>query len=315
MRCNVVPGLLAAMLAGPATSLVGQSMEVRPEPARATLGQPVALHIRVRLPHGMQLIDASAHPLVPPPRGIRILRSDSLTPRGNGEFTSTATVAFYRIGPQPVPTLGLLYRTGPGAPPDTLVHLPVSVEIASMVPAGNPELKDIKPLRPVGGPIWGPAGVLLALTGAALGWLVKRSRVRITAAIPTVVGAIGPFEVALARLDQLAAAASASSNGIEPLYEGLAKVIRDCLTESGAIPHQGLTTAELGQALPDVYAAAGRRGRCEALLGAADLVKFARWRPPHADAQHSLAAARTLIQGWRTALAPIPEPERDHADR
>ncbi len=299
---RVLPGsLVGSILAGLAAVLQGQTMEVRPEPARATLGNPVTLRVSVRLPPGMQLIDVSPHLLVPPPRGIRILRSDSLSPRGKGEYTATATVAFYRIGPQPVPTLALLYRTGPGAPPDTLLHLPVSVEITSMVPAGNPQLKDIKPLQPVGGPIWGPAVGLLALVGAAVGWLFYRSRATITVPIPLVSGPSGPFEIALARLDQLAAAVRASGNGIEPLYDGLADTIRDCLAGTGAIPHQGLTTTELGQALPQAYAATGQRAVCEAILGMADLVKFARCRPPHTEAEHSLIAARALIHGWQIA--------------
>lgn len=307
--------LVGIMLAGVGTAVHGQSMEVRPEPARATLGERVTLHIRVRLPPGMQLIDVSPHPLVPPPRGIRILRSDSLTPRGHGEYTAMAQAAFYRIGPQPVPTLALLYRAGPGSPPDTLLHLPVSVEITSMVPAGNPQLKDIKPLQLVGGPIWGPAAALLALIVAGLAWLLHRGRARIATPVPVVAGPMGPFELALARLDQLAAAAGASSNGIEPLYAGVASVIRDYLAATDAIPHQGLTTAEVGQILPAAFAAVGRRADCEALLGAADLVKFARHRPPRAEADRSIAVARALIHGWGSGRRSAREAESDDAVR
>ena len=54
-------------------------------------------------------------------------RKGSIWPSG------TAVIAFYRLGPQPVPTLTLLYRAAVGAPPDTLLHMPVSIEITREV--------------------------------------------------------------------------------------------------------------------------------------------------------------------------------------
>ncbi len=172
--------LLAGLLgwsAGRPLPAAGQTLEVRAEQTKGTIGDPITLRLTVRLPPGMELIDVSPHTLVPPPKGIRILSTDTLRPTGGGTYTGKARVAFYRIGQQPVPTLALLYRAGPGEPPDTLVHMPVSVEITPILEPGNPPLKDIKPLKAIGGPIWGPLAFLLVMIGGGFWWLRAKGRV------------------------------------------------------------------------------------------------------------------------------------------
>jgi hypothetical protein len=293
--------LLLALLVTPAAAGArAQSLEVRPEQTRATLGDPITLRITVRLPPGMELIDAVPHPLVPPPRGIRVLSTDSLRRIGSGEMTGRAQVAFYRIGPQPVPTLALLYRSAPGSPPDTLVHMPVSVEITPILPAGSPPLRDIRPLAQIGGPVWAPLALLLGLVGAGFWWLKRQARLRDSAPrrldvpVPP-----GPFELALARLVEIEQTARASGNGVVPLYADVSEVVRTCLVEVGALPHTGLTTREVGQLLPPDYAAGGLGAGCVTLLSDADLVKFAKVSPDLPAAERHLAGARALLESWR----------------
>ncbi|HEY7682836.1 MAG TPA: hypothetical protein VH879_09355 [Gemmatimonadales bacterium] len=284
--------------------LQGQVLEVRPEQSAATLGDPITLRITARMPPGMQLIDAAPHPLVPPPRGIRLLATDTLRPHAGGIYTGTARVAFYRIGPQPVPTLALLYRAGPGEPPDTLLHMPVSVEITPILPAGNPWLKDIKPLQAIGGPAWLPPALLMAAILVAFWWLRRRSRLDGSTTQRLDSPPAQPFDRALARLETIERGARASGNGIVPSYTDTAVVVRDLLLEIGAIPHHGLTTPEVGATLPPALAAGDLRARCEALLGDADLVKFARVRPDFAAAERQLARARALLEAWRDTAEP-----------
>jgi hypothetical protein len=303
VRLGIFP--LVGLLAFRPAPVAGQTLEVRPEQTKGTIGDPITLRLTVRLPPGMELIDVSPHPLVPPPKGIRILSADTLRPTGGGTYTGKARVAFYRIGQQPVPTLALLYRAAPGEPPDTLVHMPVSVEITPTLEPGNPPLKDIKPLRPIGGPVWGPLTILLALIGGGFWWLKVRGRIGGPTAgrhVPALEA--GPFDVALARLAVIEHSARASGNGIVPLYAGVADVVRDCLLEVGAIPHRGVTTPEVGGALPPLLAAGDLRGRCEALLGDADLVKFANVKPDFAAAEGQLAHTRALLEAWRRAVEP-----------
>ncbi len=290
---------MVALLGGGPSVVVAQSLELSAERTRATVGDPIVFEVTARLRPGMELIDLYPHTLVPPPRGIRLLGADTLRPMGNGVFRGKARLAFYRVGPQPVPTLALLYRAAAGEPPDTLLHLPLSIEITPILEAGNPTLRDIKPLQPLGGPVWLPLLGLLSLVAAAFAWLWRRTRRRVEVPPPATAPHAGPFDAALHRLSDLEALMQASGNGILPLYSGVSEVIRDCLRQVGAIPHAGLTTPEVGERLPDWLSAPGQRQRCALVLGEADLVKFARVRPDHATAGDYLTRTRELLEQWR----------------
>ena len=302
--------ILAAFAAG-AGPLTAQTLEVRAEQTRATIGDPITLQLTVRLPPGMELIDATPHTLVPPPKGIRLLAADTLRPKGQGTLTGKVRVAFYRIGLQPVPTLALLYRSAPGNPPDTLLHMPISVEVTSILEPGNPPLRDIKPLQAVGGPAYGPLALLLALVGGGFWWLRRRGRLDGSAARRHGAAAVtGPFDIALARLAALEQEARVSGNGIVPLYAGISEVLRDCLLSVGAIPNHGVTTSEVGQALPRSLSTGDLRGRCEAVLQDGDLVKFAKVMPDFTTAEGQIARARALLLAWRVATEP-PSPRAE----
>jgi hypothetical protein len=297
------PLLLAALVFGLAPRAAAQSLDLVPQQTKGTIGDRFTFAVTVRLKPGMELIDAVPHTLVPPPRGIRVLEADTLRADGPGIFRGTATMAFYRIGPQPVPTLALLYRTEPGAPPDTLLHLPISIEIVPTLEPGNPQIRDIKPLQPLSGPVWLQLTALCAGVAAGLWWLARRrTRTLAPAGAPATAG--GPFDAALARLAALEAGMAGNGNGVVPLYAQVAGVVRDSLLDAGAIPHQGFTTGELGPRLPVALAAGGLRDRCEAVLGEADLVKFARVRPDRSTAVDHVARTRTLLEAWRAATAP-----------
>jgi hypothetical protein len=286
-----------------------QSLELKPEQLTANVGDILSVDLTVRLAEGQELIDLAPRTLLPPPEGLRLVAADTLRPEGRGVFTGKVRLAFFRVGRQPVPTLALLYRPAPGAAPDTLVHAPLAIEIIPILPAGNPQLKDIKPLRLLGGPVWGPLAMLLTLVAGGLYWLFRRRGPR-PAPIPKEDPLpAGPFDVALRRLAEMEQAAIASGNGAVRLFGQVAELVRATLLEAGAIPHQGLTTPEVPGWLPARLAAGEQAGRCERLLGDADLVKFARLMPDLPAAQEHLAAARQLLERWRRVA------EGDHAVR
>jgi hypothetical protein len=287
-------------------SAAGQSLEVVPDQPRANVGDVLTLHLTVRLPEGQQLLDLAPRTLLAPPEGMRMVSIDTLRRVRDGEYRGDVRMAFYRIGKQPVPTLALLYRPDPKLPADTLVHAPLSIEIEPVLPAGNQEIRDIRPLLILGGPIWGPLAILLVIVAAGGFWLWRRGRPkearRIAAPEPI---PAGPFDAALARLAALEAASLVSGNGIVPLFDSVAEVIRTALVEAGALPHQGFTTPEVPTRLPPALAAGDLAGRCETLLGDADLVKFARVRPDRDAASTHVNRARSLLEAWRDAAGRV----------
>jgi LPXTG-motif cell wall-anchored protein len=283
-----------------------QTLDLRPESQSARIGDVMVFHVTATLPPGMELIDRVPHLLVPPPRGIRLLSADTLRPGRDRRLVGEARMAFYRVGPQPVPTLALLYRRAPGESPDTLVHRPVSIEIARLLPAWNPPLKDLKPLRTPSGSPWFPWLGVFAGMAVGLWWLRRRRLARASARRVADPDPATTFDLALHRLDQLEQAARASGNGVVPLYAGVAEILRTCLWEARAIPHTGLTTSEVCRVLPPVFVAGQLGGLCEAVLADADLVKFARVRPDLAAGLGAVAMARSLLHAWRDVATPRP---------
>ena len=294
--------LLAILLVCGAVPASGQSLELAPEQFKANIGDVLTIRITARLTEGQELLDFAPRTLLAPPEGMRIVSADTLVRNRNGEYHGTVRMAFYRIGRQPVPTLALFYRPAPGASPDTLVHAPLAIEIIPILPAGNPEIKDIRPLRLLGGPVWAPLAILVTIVVAGLYWLARRNRPAARPrAEPGVPIPAGPFDVALIRLGQLEAASIASGNGIVPLFGEVAELVRTTLVEAGALPHRGLTTPEVPGRLPAALAAGDLAEGCRGLLRDADLVKFARVKPDRTAAALHVSRARRLFEAWRDA--------------
>lgn len=299
--------LLALLLSG--GPLAAQSLDLVPVQARGNVGDILSIRVTARLHPGQELLELVPRPLLPPPEGMRIVSTDTLRQLDDGSWAGTIRMAFYRIGKQPVPTLGLLYRNEPGALPDTLVQAPLSIEIVPLLPAGNPSLKDIKPLERLGGPAWLPLTLLLGGIAAAVTWLFRRRKgvaplwTRRAAAGPP----LTPYAAGVQRLDALEQRISAPAQEIAPSYADVAEILRTALLEAGVLPHAGLTTGELRAALPIELADEGAGDTCAGLLADADLVKFARLRPDLAAARGQIQRARLLLLGWDHRTAPLAQ--------
>jgi hypothetical protein len=299
-------GLLLLLAAGP---LAAQSLELVPVQARGNVGDILAIKVTARLHPGQELLDLVPRPLLAPPDGMRIVSTDTLRQLDDGSWAGTIRMAFYRIGKQPVPTLGLLYRSEPGALPDTLVQAPLAIEIVPLLPAGNPSLKDIKPLERLGGPAWLPLTLLLLGIGATVAWLFRRRRgvaplwARRAAAGPP----LTPYAAGVQRLDALEQRIVQHPLEIAPAYGDVAEILRTALLQARVLPSAGLTTGELRAALPIELADEGAGDSCAGLLADADLVKFARLRPDLAAARGQIQRARQLLLGWDHRTAPLAE--------
>ena len=77
-------------------------------------------------------------------------------------------------------------------------------------------------------------------------------------------------------------------------YEAVADVLRDYL-EAHGVPARELTTTELRWAMPPALMTGSGRRFAE-VFEAADLVKFAHWRPGVAQAEGFVRAAEELLQ-------------------
>jgi hypothetical protein len=292
-----------------AAQLHGQHWDVTPSTARATVGDTVTVSFRIRLDERDLLFDTVPRPAVTPPGWVRIFSVEKLQRQPDRIFIGRARLAFYRPGRQQIPIFQLPFmRSVKGLSRGTLSSDSAGVEIVPVLQsASSATLRDIKEPRPAPGP--DPLELLLGLSAlAAAGWLASRARRRPPASAAPVSGIaampevpLDPYAVALSRLEAIAGGSGAVRD-VARYYAAITDVLRDYLEAQG-IPARERTTTELRWALPPVLLSGAGGRRFETLFGAADLVKFAHWRPDGAQAEAFLHGARELLTRWHAAGA------------
>jgi hypothetical protein len=301
----------------PAAAARSPQLFARRDSGRVTVGDPVTLRIRLRLPAGEQLADATPEFREPLPGGVRLLRVDSLRPAAGGEESGALVVAFFRPGTSHLPPIAIAYRTGRGAPADTAVTGPIAVTVTPVVPEGTGTLRDIRnidaaPISLRSAATVVVAGLAVVLVALLAGRFRRRRRTeRLAASRLALANAPpGPYDAAIARLAVIADDWTARRD-VESHYAQTADVLRRYLSEAHGVPALERTTPELLGALPDRLSVPPARDAAAHLLGAADLVKFARYAPAAPAPAAVLATARSLLSGWDGAGASPGAAEPD----
>jgi hypothetical protein len=279
------------------------------EPARVAVGDSVTVRFRLIINERDLLTDTVPRPVSDLPPGVRVLSAERLQRGADRAFTGSAVLAFYRPGKQQVPAFGLPWAQVVTGHRGVMSHDPVEVEVTSVLPGGNPSLRDIREPEapPSPAPLWAALGAAFA---AGVAWLVARRRRRPRVAVPAPIELQSPptppdpYVVALARLEAIDVERFPTRGEVERHYEAVADVLRGYLETAERIPAPERTTTELLWSLPPRLAESGLRRRVQEILGAADLVKFAQLRPGAAEAAALTRAARELLDHWHQAAAP-----------
>ena len=297
--------VLVAVRPAVAQQDLGHHFSATPSSTRAAVGDPITLAFSVNLHERDLITDSLPRPAGELPDGVRILEVRKLTRRTHRALEGPATVAFYRVGARELPRFEIPFVRVTANMRGTIKSEPGQIEIAAVAPLGNPALKDLKDLEPVGGVDWLPIGVMAAAlavgTLAARRWRRRRRSPGPVAAPASLPARLpDPYEAALARLAAL-----------DPRdLPAAADVIRGCLAHAASVPALERTTAELLRSLPAHLVAEGNRERLKALLADADLVKFAQARTTPQAGPAFLDAARALLTSWR-ASAQLPRGTAD----
>ena len=285
----------------------GQSFEVVPDTANATVGDTITLRFRVRLHERDMLLDTVPRPVEALPAGVRILAVDKLTRGADRVYQGTARVAFYRPGRRAVPVFGLPYmRIVEMIPRATLPSDSAFVEIRAVLPAGDPPLKDIKEAEPSPGSQLVPVLALLGVAAAVALYHARKRRRRPVPLVPEPVvpaptALRTPYDTAVERLNRVEHEGWAAKGDVERHYEAVVDVLREYLEEAEGVAASERTSSELLWALPPHLMGGGLRNRCHDVLSEADLVKFAEVRPSEVSAAGFLRESRLLLAGWHQA--------------
>lgn len=290
---------LGAMLPAPVQA---QRIESTSNAEHPTVGDPVAVQLRVTLPAGAVPLDSSPRLHAPLADGVRVLDPGAWRASG-GALTARVMLAFFRAGSTSTPAFDLAYRRPPSATADTARGAARAMVIVPTLPENAASMRDIKDVMPLPGAerarwIALAAGVVLLVVLGILAWrfrgrAAERADDTVAAATPADAGA-----AAWQELDAIERAGWATSDVVR-YYERVSGTLRRYLERAHGLRALDRTTPEVLGLLPEPLSGGGLREQLARLLEDADLVKFARWRPHAPEAAAFLSRARALLDAWR----------------
>lgn len=299
--CAAFTGATALSATLPAP-LQAQRIESTSNAEHPTVGDPVAVQLRVTLPAGAVPLDSSPRLHAPLADGVRVLDPGAWRASG-GALTARVMLAFFRAGSTSTPAFDLAYRRPPSATADTARGAARVMVIVPTLPENAASMRDIKDVMPLPGAerarwIALAAGVVLLVVLGILAWrfrgrAAERADDTVAAATPVDAGA-----AAWQELDAIERAGWATSDVVR-YYERVSGTLRRYLERAHGLRALDRTTPEVLGLLPEPLSGGGLREQLARLLEDADLVKFARWWPQAPEAAAFLSRARALLDAWR----------------
>ncbi len=272
----------------------------------ARVGEIVTLHMKVHIGNQQNLADRVPSLVGPIPDGVRLVSMDTLSVKRTLEgavLEGNVRFAFYRPGIQDIPPMRLILRPIASDRGQVMEPEPRSIRIVSVLPEGNPSLKDIRdewPRQPVN-----PWLVVLGVAGAGVAvWAVRRllaRRVpRPAAPLSPRPVASGPLAQALAELDALSKRRLYETD-VTAHYDAVAEILRRYFIEVAPATTRAQTSTEMLRALSRM-SSNGAWHTTRDVLGGADLVKFAGEKPGAVEASRWTDRAREALTAWSSTL-------------
>ncbi len=221
-------------------------------------------------------------------------------------------ISTFEVGKFQIPPIAVQYSI----PPDTVWHTlkseAIKIEVESLAPSAEGDIKDIKP--PVELPFdWKPlvrdglAGLLILLLlglGVYFWWRKKSGKPLLPqkAEPPR-----PPHEIALEALETLSKSGLLEKNQVKAYYSEISDIIRRYVAGRFGIDALDLTSTELLDELRQVALDDSVFEKISDLTDLADLVKFAKYRPTDEENARVLALAFDFVNETKVVAAPEEE--------
>ncbi len=279
-----------------------------------TVGDQFTLRLKATYPAEGEIV----LPALPREWGpFEVLDQRALPTVENQDGTRTAareaTVTLWTPGAHPTPDLDVRYRTADDK--QTIAVPPLTVTVASVLTEDDVEKRDLKPQATLPRPFpwpWVLGGLSLIGLVGVWGWLwyTRWRRSPDAPAAPVIVDLRPPEEIAYHELDRIAAIDLPSQGDMKGHYTLIADCLRQYVQGRYHLPALDRTTWELMTMMRRASANRdlidrGHTGLLRELLEEADLVKFAKVRPPVAQARDAVERARHFV----TITTPAPPAE------
>lgn len=240
-------------------------------------------------------------------------------PAPPGETAWTVKVRPFATGDLTFPALSLSYRlvdgggegapVGPGAAAQSVATEPAIIHVRSVLPEGDHPPAGIKDpwwlRRSWWSVILGALAAILLGAAVVAAWRRYRRRLRAGPAAPAAaaVPEEPPYERALRELEALLAGDLLARGKLKEFHIALSEIIKRFLAGRYRFDALDRTTAEVLADLSRSGAGSSLLGGAAQLLGACDLVKFAKHRPAPAEIDETVGSARALIETGRPPRA------------
>jgi len=233
-------------------------------------------------------------------------------PASEGETAWTVKVRPFATGDLTFPALSLSYHAagvGGAGEARSVATEPAVIHVRSVLPEGDHPPAGIKEpwwlRRSWWGVILGALAAIILGAVAVAAWRRYRRRPRAGPAAP-VVPAIPeepPYDRALRELESLLAGGLLATGRIKEFHIALSEIIKRFLAGRYRFDALDRTTEEVVADLTRSGADPSLMRGASQLLGACDLVKFAKHRPAGAEIDETVGSARALIESGRPPRA------------
>jgi hypothetical protein len=278
-----------------------------------TVGDRIPLRLAATYPADLEL----TLPELPAEWGpFEVLSQNLLPPNDNGDGTLTAIhqviVTAWAPGEYPTPPFTVRYRDASDQLHEASIP-PLSITVNSVLRQDDTQKRDLKPQVPLPRPPvwpWILGGLLLAALIGVVGWILLTRLLRRTtrAPVPTLTfDPRPPHEIAYGELNRIADLTLPAQGELKRHYTLIADCMRAYVQGRYRIPALDQTTQELAASFRQARVNRDHAGLFRDLLAEADLVKFARFRPPVDRAYAAIAEARHIVDVTRPAEEPTDQ--------
>jgi hypothetical protein len=278
-----------------------------------TVGDRIPLQLAATYPADLEI----TLPELPEEWGpFEVLAQTLLPPADNKDGTLTAIrqamVTTWAPGDYPTPPFTVRYRDAKDQLHETPVP-PLSITVTSVLGQDDTQKRDLKPQVPLPRPPvwpWILGGLLLAALIGVAGWILLTRLLRRTAraSIPALTfDPRPPHEIAYGELDRIAALKLPAHGELKHHYTLIADCMRAYAQGRYGIPALDQTTQELVAAFRQARVNRDHASLFRDLLAEADLVKFAKFRPPINRAYAAVSEARHIVDVTRPTEQPTDQ--------
>lgn len=223
----------------------------------------------------------------------------------------TFMISTYDTGTFEIPPTGFAYRDSAGQE-GIITTQPITIKVGSLLGDRSTwQLRDVKPPVPYPFP-WKTvlyfAIPLVLVTGAIITFIVLRKR-KMLGVFELAPKARPAYEVALERLSNLQIPDAEDAPRVKAFHIELSEIVRQYIEDMFKIPALEQITPEIIEGLRDKISEPAL-GNLNEMLTLSDLVKFAKFLPPHSENVEALEDAKMFVQ----QTMPHEEPARSEVE-